>query len=83
MQDGSLLTISGLKASVNLSRLIYKANVKQDTKVDWNNVKLSFSSSNPNVSGVAPELKTYFLDYNTPPPSYNKNISSVSGKVWI
>jgi hypothetical protein len=61
--------------------LIYKANVKQDTKVDWNNVKLSFSSSNPNVSGVAPELKTYFLDYNTPPPSYNKNISSVSGKV--
>jgi len=62
-------------------QLIYKANVKQDTKVDWNNVKLSFSSSNPNVSGVAPELKTYYLNYNTPPPSYNKNISSVSGKI--
>ncbi len=62
-------------------RLIYKANVKQDSKVDWNNVKLSFSSSNPNVSGVAPELKTYFLDYNTPPPSYNKSFNSVSGRV--
>lgn len=37
--------------------LVYKANVKQDTKVDWKNVKLKFSSSEPNVSGVAPVLK--------------------------
>ena len=44
--------------------IIYKANIKQDTKVDWNNVKLKLSSANPNVSGVAPELKTYFLKNN-------------------
>jgi hypothetical protein len=62
-------------------QLIYKANVKQDTKIDWTNVKLSFSSSNPNISGVAPELKTYYLDYNMVPPSYMKNIGSISGKV--
>lgn len=60
--------------------LIYKANVRQDTKVDWNNVRLSFSSSDPNVSGRAPELKTYILDYNILPPVY-KNIQMVSGRV--
>ena len=62
-------------------QLIYKANVKQDTKEDWNNVKLKFSSSDPNVSGVAPELKTYFLNYNTLPPTYKLGAIGVSGKV--
>jgi len=61
--------------------LIYKANLRQDTKVDWNNVKLKFSSSNPKTSGVAPELKPYFLDYNSHPPVYNRSINSVSGQV--
>lgn len=61
--------------------LIYKANVKQDTKEDWNNVKLRFSSSNPNVSGVAPTLQTYFLDYNTLPPSYKVTSNAITGRV--
>lgn len=61
--------------------IIYKANLRQDTKVDWKNVKFSFSSSNPNSSGVAPELKTYFLDYYSLPPVYNKSINSVTGQV--
>ena len=61
--------------------IVYKANIRQDTKVDWKNVKLNFSSSNPNLSGVAPELKTYFLDYYSLPPVYNKLINSVSGQV--
>ena len=62
--------------------LIYKANVKQDTKIDWKNVKLKFSSANPNLSGSAPELKPYYLDYNTVPPRYNKSINEVSGIVF-
>ena len=61
--------------------IVYKANIRQDTKVDWKNVKLNFSSSNPNLSGVAPELKTYFIDYYSLPPVYNKLINSVSGQV--
>jgi len=61
--------------------LIYKANVKQDTKISWNNVKLKLSSANPNVSAVAPELKTYFLNYNTRPPVYNRATNEVSGIV--
>ncbi len=63
-------------------QLIYKANVKQDTKVDWSNVKLKFSSADPNVSGVAPELQTYFLNYNTLPPIYKLTANSVRGKVF-
>ena len=62
-------------------QLIYKANVKQDTKVDWTNVKLKFSSADPNVSGLAPELRTYFLNYNSLPPSYTLTANSVRGKV--
>ncbi len=61
--------------------LIYKANVKQDTKISWDNVKLKLSSANPNISGVAPELKTYFLNYNTRPPVYNRATNEVKGVV--
>ncbi len=43
--------------------LKYKAEVHQNTGVDWNNVKLTFSNGNPNQSGVAPELQTWFLNY--------------------
>ncbi|MDF1571196.1 MAG: mucoidy inhibitor MuiA family protein [Bacteroidales bacterium] len=63
------------------AQLIYKANVRQDTKVDWKNVRLAFSSSDPNVSGVAPELQTYYLSYNLRPPTYDLISNSVSGKV--
>ena len=62
-------------------QLIYKANVKQDTKEDWLNVKLKFSSAKPNVSGIAPSLQTYFLNYNTFPPVYKMSANHVRGKV--
>ena len=61
--------------------LVYKANVKQDTKVSWNNVKLKLSSAEPNISGIIPELQTYFLNYNSSPPVYGKKINQVSGIV--
>ena len=61
--------------------LIYKANVRQDTRMDWTNVKLRFSSTDPRASGVAPELNTYYLNYNTLPPVYHRSVSSVSGRV--
>jgi hypothetical protein len=61
--------------------VVYKANIRQDTKYDWKNVRLKLSSYNPSVSGVAPELKTYFLDYGMVPPVYGKSINSVSGRI--
>lgn len=62
--------------------IIYKANVHQETKEDWNNVKLHFSTAEPNLSGVAPQLKTYYLGYNTLPPVYGKEITRVQGHVY-
>ena len=61
--------------------LIYKANVHQYTKENWNNIKLRLSSTNPNKSGTAPSLKTYFLDYYTPPPFYGIQNNMVTGRV--
>ena len=43
--------------------LTYKAEVFQNTGVDWKNVKLRFSNGDPNQSGVVPELKTWNLNF--------------------
>ncbi len=61
--------------------IVYKANVHQDTKIDWKDVDLTFSSSNPSLSGTAPDLKPYYLNYNSVPPTYKTNINEVSGRV--
>jgi hypothetical protein len=64
--------------------LVYKANVKQDTKVDWDDVKLSFSSSDPAISGEIPKLIPYRLGYYIQPPQYKNQITGnkeVSGTV--
>lgn len=61
--------------------LSYKANVRQDTKEDWDNIKIRFSSATPNESTQKPELKTYFLDYHLLPPTYNREVNEVRGKV--
>ncbi len=62
-------------------KLIYKAKVKQDTKIDWKNVKLSLSSINPDVSSASPKLKPYYLDYYSRPPTYDTfdDTSTISG----
>ena len=68
--------------------LEYKADVYQNTGVDWNNVNLKFSNGNPNQSGVAPELETWYLNYarNTKRQTsiygrFNPEVRSVVGKV--
>lgn len=71
--------VNSISEPVNL---IYKANVQQKTEQDWKNVKISFSTSDPKKSAVAPELKPYYLNYNLSPPNYDNNkIGSVSGVV--
>ena len=61
--------------------LIYKANVMQNTREAWNNVALRISSANPNLGNVAPQLRTWFLNYNTPPPRYDLANNSLSNTV--
>jgi hypothetical protein len=43
--------------------LNYKAEVYQNTGVDWKNVKLRFSNADPNQSGQAPQLEKWELNY--------------------
>jgi uncharacterized protein (TIGR02231 family) len=52
-------------------KIIYKANIVQNTGLDWNKVKLSISTSNPSQSGTMPILSTWFLNFYT--PSYGQN----------
>lgn len=40
-----------------------RALIYQNTGVDWNNVKLTVSTGNPNRSGVIPSLYTWYLQY--------------------
>jgi uncharacterized protein (TIGR02231 family) len=43
--------------------LVYKANVYQNTGIEWKNVKLSFSNATPNRSGNIPTLFPYYLNF--------------------
>lgn len=64
--------------------LIYKANIRQNTKEDWKNVRLKVSSADPNLGNIVPQLKTYFLDYYTQAPRYDTQIDNnkVQGAVY-
>ena len=55
----------GLSKPLQLS---YKANIFQNTKEKWENVPVTLSSSNPNRSNIAPELRTYWRDYGRMAP---------------
>lgn len=56
--------------------IIYKANIHQNTKEEWKHVKLTVSSANPNQGNIAPELKTYYLNYYTTPPRYSTQVDN-------
>ncbi len=43
--------------------LQYYASVFQNTGEDWNNVKIGFSSANPEQSATVPEIKPWYLDF--------------------
>ncbi len=43
--------------------IFYKANVFQNTGVEWKDVKLSFSNATPWVSGDVPALNPWFIDF--------------------
>ncbi len=56
----------------------YKANVFQNSGVEWKNVKLSFSNATPWVSGDIPVLLPWFIDYFNPVPVTRAG-STISG----
>lgn len=44
--------------------MLYKAQVVQQTGIDWKKVKLTLSSGSPNQSSYAPELSPWFLKFD-------------------
>lgn len=59
--------------------MIYKAEVVQNTGVDWKKVKLTLSSGNPNQNNQAPSVNPWFLRYEPEviQVGYGKSVSSV------
>ncbi len=55
-----------VKTIDNSFKLVYKALVSQTTGLNWNNVKLSLSTSNPNQSNMVPELSPLYLQLYVP-----------------
>jgi uncharacterized protein (TIGR02231 family) len=55
-----------VKDTKNALQLVSKAYITQGTGEDWNNVILKLSTTNPNESGVKPELLPIYLSYNQP-----------------
>ncbi|RLD46216.1 MAG: mucoidy inhibitor-like protein [Bacteroidetes bacterium] len=52
--------------------LHYRANIYQNTGVDWNNIKLSVSTGNPRQNGIIPTLNVWYLNY------YNSQLKNKS-----
>ncbi len=47
--------------------IIYKANIYQNTGIDWKDVKVSLSNASPMTAGALPTLYPWFIDFYNPP----------------
>ncbi|CAN5611090.1 DUF4139 domain-containing protein [soil metagenome] len=67
-------------------KIVYRAKIFQTTGIDWQQVKLSLSTSTPSQTGNAPLFNSWFLSYINPINYYNNSlttqnsISSLAGK---
>lgn len=59
-----------VKSNVELA---YKANVFQNTGIDWKNIKLTLSTANPAEGGTKPELAAQYLNVFEPVVIQTKN----------
>jgi uncharacterized protein (TIGR02231 family) len=70
------LRAESIKDPINM---MYKAQVVQNSGIDWKKVKLTLSNGNPNQSNVAPILNAWFLRYSQPNVYYDEyNAAPVS-----
>lgn len=53
-------------------KLVFKANITQNSGVKWDNVKLSLSTGNPNEGAEAPTMNPWYLAFYQPQPVYKK-----------
>lgn len=85
VNNASWYPVYDLKAKSILDniQLVYKANIQQNTKEDWKDVKLKISSAEPTNNNVRPILQPYYLNYYSVPPRYNvsENANQIKGKI--
>lgn len=62
--------------------LEYKADVFQNTGVDWTNVNLQLSTADPNQTSVLPELKTWHLNFERNTIYRNRDYSNHSSLTY-
>lgn len=55
-----------VKTIDNSFKLVYKATLTQTTGIDWKQVKLTLSTSNPNQNNTQPILNAWFVDVYIP-----------------
>lgn len=80
ISDASWTPYYEVKASENSTlRLGYNARVRQSSKEDWNNVKLTLSTGDPSISNTKPDFFTMFL----PPVNRPKQYIKTQGKNLI
>ncbi len=60
-------------------KLTYKAHVRQSTGSDWDNVKLTLSTTNPNISNTKPNIPVWYLDFAQDNPIYDVRATSNTG----
>jgi uncharacterized protein (TIGR02231 family) len=53
-------------------KLEYRANIWQNTGVDWKNVKLTVSTGNPSQGGTKPTINPWWLGFYNPSYNYEK-----------
>ena len=73
------LRAENVKEPINM---MYKAQVIQNTGIDWKKVKLTLSSGNPNQNNQAPILSSWFLQYGYQNYAYkNTVVNQLQGRV--
>ncbi|MFQ5334970.1 MAG: DUF4139 domain-containing protein [Flavobacteriales bacterium] len=50
-------------------KLFYKANVYQNTGVDWSKIQLTLSTGTPVANNSKPQMQPWVLTFNQPPPA--------------
>ena len=63
--------------------LTMKATVYQNTKEDWDNVRLTLSTNNPYKNKVKPELSVWYINYYNPNLGYYGNANKLRKKSQV
>ncbi|MDB5272890.1 MAG: muiA [Chitinophagaceae bacterium] len=63
-------------------QLAYKAQVVQETGLNWDNVKLKLSTTNPSIDGTKPALNKWSLDFYEP-VLYEKEYSKAKKSMYM